>query len=312
MPEQALVARSLGVTSKFTERWLAVTAGERLVHFLANNVAGLRQMNLGALEDLSGVPRGSVFGDFLQGCLVLHCFGRLIQVAKYFRTVYLDAPDGARSRIEQFAAETLDISGGSCANFDQLAILALDAAERSARSSSTPSRSEKRRVLERCHSIFRCYSCDGVLDPGASETRLAIDAQGTSKEEHDPAYLTYDHLWPHSLGGDSIEGNLLPACQFCNVAKQHTASWEWTRVQAFLPETELGKDELESKHLTRETKTALHMRAALEYARRNGTTLKEAYLAIGPRPEKITIVDPADTPDFFNLRGHDLARVGML
>lgn len=47
------------------------------------------------------------------------------------------------------------------------------------------------------------------------------------------------------------------------------------------------------------------------YARKHGTTLKDALRTIGPREAKVMIVDVDDTPDFFNLRVHDVRRTGI-
>lgn len=47
------------------------------------------------------------------------------------------------------------------------------------------------------------------------------------------------------------------------------------------------------------------------YARKHGTTLKDALRTIGPREAKVIIVDVDDTPDFFNLRVHDVLRTGI-
>ncbi len=68
----------VSITAGFTGLWKPATAGERLVHFLANNVMDLQTMDLRAMNVLSGVTRGPNFGHFLQGCLILHCFGRLL------------------------------------------------------------------------------------------------------------------------------------------------------------------------------------------------------------------------------------------
>lgn len=286
-------------TAGFTGLWKPATAGERLVHFLANNVTDLQTMDLRAMSILAGVTRGPNFGHFLQGCLVLHCFGRLLQVSKHFRTTHLDDASAALLSIETFAIDRLSISRGTCKNFEQLSMLSLEAAEKSAKASATPNNREKFKVRELCHGVYRCYSCDRELSATASR--------------EDASFLSYDHVWPHSFGGDSIEVNLLPSCQDCNTAKQHTISWEWGLVQSILPQTELGEAELHSLRLSRASKIALHMRAAMDYARMHGTTLKDGFLSVGPRlADRIIVADPDDTPDFFNLRVHDTTRTDVL
>src|SRR3546814_15014473 len=43
---------------------------------------------------------------------------------------------------------------------------------------------------------------------------------------------TVEHLWPISFGGETIEGNLLPACANCNSRRKHMLSWAWGPVQS--------------------------------------------------------------------------------
>lgn len=37
--------------------------------------------------------------------------------------------------------------------------------------------------------------------------------------------LSYEHLWPLSLGGQTIEENIVAGCQFCNNSRKHTVTW---------------------------------------------------------------------------------------
>ena len=291
--------------NRFVGSWQPTTAGELLLHFLAINVAALRDIGFSRMDGIAGITRGSPFGQFIDNCVVLHCFGRLLQVSKHLRNINENAVD-ARAAIEKFAINSLNISRGSALNFDELPTIALEAAEASSEASRRIKSSVKSAVLKRYNGTYACYSCDGPL---------AIDAQQTlldgSSSRPNPLYLDFDHLWPHSLGGSSVEENLLPSCQFCNRSKSDNASWEWVPLQALLPETMLDSPHLESKLLGKAEKIALHMRAAFEYSRTNGTTLKDAYIAIGPRLPNVMIVDPSDTPDFFNLRVHDEDRSGI-
>jgi len=132
------------------------------------------------------------------------------------------------------------------------------------------------------------------------------------KDESADDYLTYDHLWPHSLGGDSREENLMVACRFCNVVKSDAVLWQWHLVQSLIPASSLGETLLDAHCLTRHQKMALHSRAALSYARTFGTSLKDAYIAVGPRLPLITILNPDDTADFFNLSIHDVSRFASI
>jgi len=62
--------------------------------------------------------------------------------------------------------------------------------------------------------------------------------------------------------------------------------------------------------LTREVKIALHIRAAATYASNNGSSLREALIAIGPR-ESVVRIDVDQGYDFFNLRVHDVAATNV-
>lgn len=61
-----------------------------------------------------------------------------------------------------------------------------------------------------------CYLCGIPL----TKTRGAHDQ------------FTIEHLWPLSLGGSTIEDNLLPACKNCNDSRQHFITWAWGPVQS--------------------------------------------------------------------------------
>ena len=284
--------------------WKALTAGERLLHFLATKVDGLRDMEFSKVTAASEITRGPAFGRFVDNCLILHCFGRLLQVAKYYRS-RLEAAE-ALAAVESYLVEYLNISRGSCMGFKQLSPLALEAAAASSEANRRIKPAVRQEVLKPYRGVVTCYSCNGDLDVEAQKTVVVGE-----KETDNRLYLDLDHLWPHSYGGDSVAENLLPCCVFCNRAKGDSASWEWVALQALLPEASFEITHLDDKHTSRGEKIALHMRAAFEYARTNGTTLKDAYKSIGPRQPQVMLVDSSDTPDFFNLRVHDHAGSGI-
>jgi len=51
---------------------------------------------------------------------------------------------------------------------------------------------------------------------------------------------TADHIWPLRLAGESVEGNLLPACVHCNEKKDHAITWAWGPVQSTYEELPAG------------------------------------------------------------------------
>jgi hypothetical protein len=297
----------MAIADRLIGKWKPVTDGEKLFHFLIKNVG-----EFGALENLrsdfvSGVMRGREFMQFTEGAIVLHCFGRLLQAAKWYRNICSDDPARGSKEIKSFVVDTLGIAKATCASFDELAPLALAAAAAASSSSKTPNSSEKRKVLDNCKKMFNCYSCGIELDPNASSD--IYDENGKSFQN--PHYLEHEHLWPHSFGGNSIAENLLPSCPFCNRAKANIASWEWIPLQSVLPKFEGKSSFINASDHHGQLKIGLHIRAAMAYARINGTTLKTAYSLIGPRLKEIHLVDTNDTADFFNLRVHDFEETGI-
>ena len=202
----------------------------------------------------------------------------------------------------------LGIAKSTCSSFSDLAPLAFLAAQAASEASKTPNAHEKRKVLGDCRRKFNCYSCGGELDPQAL-SQVSVE---NGKLIPNPQYLEYEHLWPHSFGGDSIAENLLPSCPYCNRAKANVASWEWMPVQSVIPEFLARSPTLSGPKASKQVKIGLHIRAATACARLNGTTLKNAYIAIGPRLNDIHVVDTSDTADFFNLRVHNPEETGML
>lgn len=296
--------------------WKPITDGEKLFHFLASNVTEFNGLNQLLHNDFLGIMRGQDFARFVQGTMILHCFGRVFQAAKWYR----DNNDDQMKAVEQlntFITDVLGIAKATCKDFDSLAPLAMDAVAASSASSSTPNSRVKAEVLEACNKQFNCYSCGIELDPTAKNEILDETTQLPKKDEktgrplQNPNYLEHEHLWPHSFGGNSVAENLLPACPFCNREKKNMASWEWSHVQATLPKFQLGAAYVDGPEVTKNIKISLHIRAAIAYAVKNGTTLKDAYKSIGPRSKEVFMIDNYDTPDFFNLRVHDSQLTGI-
>jgi hypothetical protein len=294
------------IAKRLVGNWKATTDGEKLFHFLVKNVGEFRALEHLHSNSVSDVIRGREFMRFTEGAIVLHCFGRLLQAAKWYRDKYNDDPEEARRAIDKFAIDTLGIAKATCSSFSKLSPLALAAANAASKSSKTPNSVEKNKVIKNCKKKFNCYSCGIDLDPEAPSD---IDERG--KLISNPHYLEHEHLWPHSFGGNSVAENLLPSCPYCNRAKANIASWEWIPLQSVLPKFEEKSIFINASDHNSQLKIGLHIRVAIAYARINGTTLKDAYGSIGPRLQDIYLVDINDTADFFNLRVHDFEETGI-
>jgi hypothetical protein len=294
----------------FIGGWKPATTGEQLLHFLVTRVAEIKALGPSTNEWLPGISRSQSIAGFMHGVVVFHVFGRLLQASKSFRAKHVDDEAKCLSLIEAFLVDKLSITRATCDDFGDLAPLALDAARASSRNSHWVSQGKRRDVQEEFRTAFACYSCGAQLDP--FETRKEIPhPQKPWRKIQNPRFAEYEHIWPHSFGGDTIVANLAPVCLSCNSAKENSISWEWTLVQSLLPTADLGQPTLDSKHTSRSIKVSLHMRAAMLYARTHGTTLKNALRTIGPRESAVTIVDIDDTPDYFNLMVHDCRRTGI-
>lgn len=130
--------------------------------------------------------------------------------------------------------------------------------------------------------MAHCYLCGTTMD---------FDGTG-------PTAFTIDHVWPRAYGGDSDEENLLPSCRSCNERKDLTPFWSMYPVQALMAGYQLGDEAM--AELPKEMRFAVHSRAATRYAFHNGTSLKEAFLALG-RPDVPSVVDASVSVDVFNL-----------
>ncbi|HVI98300.1 MAG TPA: HNH endonuclease signature motif containing protein [Sphingomonas sp.] len=273
--------------------WVATTAGERLLFLLLRNHQEWRVL----ADSLTGAKlqigrRYDNLSSFFVGASVLHLQQRLLRLAHDVRDQVPDRWQQAaelRARACDIIQLTpLDYDG----DFGALIEEVLTSAEQMPKE---PGPGLKRLVLQ--NGPDSCYSC-GRLFGAIYEDAPAPDG----------LKATADHIWPRALGGDTNEANLLPACPSCNSAKGHIAAWQMAWIQ---PVVFADVDEINGlRSLQREVKMALHVRAAMAYAQKNGSTLRDALLAIGPREAPVRI-DPDQGYDFFNLRVHDDIRTNV-
>jgi len=272
--------------------WAASTSGERLLFMLLQNHKEWRF--LADTLQQTGLRLGRRFGgltNFFVGASVLHLQQRLLRLAHDVRDQF---PLDRYQQTKTLRARACDIiqltpleySG----DFGALIGEILTSAEQMPKE---PSPGLKRVVIK--NSPDYCYSC------GRHFGAVTEDAPGGLAP-------TVDHLWPRALGGDSVEENLLPACGACNSAKGHIAAWQMAWIQ---PIVFSDIDEVNAlRSLPKEAKMALHVRAAMVYAQQRGSSLKDAFLTIGPL-EAPARIDGDQGFDFFNLRVHDESRTDV-
>ncbi|WP_107676153.1 HNH endonuclease [Agrobacterium sp. LAD9] len=272
------------------EPWHPTTSGERLLFLLLANHKEARYL-AGALFE-TGLRFGRRYGDwsnFLVGASLLHLQQRLIRLADDVRYVF---PTNRDDQLRELRARTCDVIQLTpieySANFGDLIEEILVSAEQMHR---VPGPGLRKLVFRA--GPHHCYSCGRLF--GA-----------VFEDAPDGLQATADHVWPRALGGDSNESNLLPACEQCNSAKSDLATWHTAWIQPVVFSDADDQDDLPPP-VPRKVQMALHMRAAMAYARANGTTLRDAFLTIGPR-DRPAKIDQDQGYDFFNMRVHDEGR----
>lgn len=270
------------------EPWRPTTSGERLLFLLLSNHKEARYLSDALTQ--SGLRFARRYGDwsnFLVGASLLHLQQRLIKLGNDIRETLPNRLD----QIRELRARTCDVVQLTPieygADFGELIQEILVSAEQMHKE---PSAGLKKLVFKAGGQC--CYSCGRLFG-------------GIYDDAPEGLMATADHVWPRALGGDSVEENLLPACSSCNSTKGHLATWHMAWIQ---PVVFSDLDEKDGPPpVPREVQMALHMRAATAYARANGTTLRDAFLTIGPR-DRPTKIDLDQGYDFFNMRVHDEAR----
>lgn len=138
---------------------------------------------------------------------------------------------------------------------------------------------------------IECYCCgDDIWTALSKESRKNIPL---------------DHVWPRTLGGASTPENLLPICHACNQAKEDRASWS---VYGVVYDHAFAERDPKAELMTGMT---LHRCAAGKLALNCYTSLKEAFIQLGPRTS-LQQIDPAAGDHFFNFTAHDKSKLSEL
>jgi hypothetical protein len=262
------------------------TAGERLYLLVRNELLDLNAKgpaswpSFGALlDDLTG---GSDFGAYVKGAVSVFATRRILRYWQYEKPKISDESLYVR-RIGGFVRQELFTAIGRETS-EKLARAVVKAEQESGRAISPACRKS---VLDGKHK-HTCYLCGRELNSKA----------GASS----PEFLTLEHLWPNSMGGDSIEDNLLPACSRCQIDTQDALSWEWVNVQNVMLPASPSSDALNS--INGRVRYARHYLEVLREATLEACTLKQAYLRIGPIKSPLTFIDTGLPVTFFNLQTH--------
>lgn len=262
----------------------ATTDGEKLFLHIRDRV--LPELDAGtaagerSIDAFAAIGGTEKFGEFLRGAIAIHALRRLL--------VYWDAerPNVGEAmhvtRLSRFLRTELflGLNSDEAATVARLAVAAHEA------SNKQISPGVRKRVIGETLNPY-CYLCGTSL-------RTSVPASS-------PDFLTLEHLWPSSLGGNSVEDNLLPACSKCQNDKGDHPSWEWFSVHDLVLSPTPSDEELRS--VPRRAKIAVHFMKALEATRGSSKTLKESMRALGPVSRVLAFRDGGDMPiTFFHLR----------
>lgn len=272
--------------------WIPATSGERLLFLLLRYHSDWRALST-ALKTANAqmARRHDGLTNFFVGASVLHLQQRLIRQGQDVRELY---PYDRSMQIGEMVIRMRDVIGLGPVSYGGDYSALVDEVLTSAEQLDKPMGPGLKKAVKKA-GPGHCHSCGLQFDIVPQNGSHILVA-------------TADHVWPRSLGGDTIEDNLISACDICNSKKGHIAAWQMAWIQ---PVVFSEFDEASSlKSFPRDLRIALHIRVAMAYAQANMCTLKNAFLTIGPREDPVRI-DPDQGYDFFNLRVHDPARTNV-
>ena len=181
----------------------------------------------------------------------------------------------AETEIKQMIIDTMVVHYTSAGNVYERPLPAI----RSARETTSNSVRRSVEALTRREMSY-CYLCGTEVDFSADDHQA----------------FTLDHVWPRAYGGNSDFENLLGACRSCNDAKASEPSWAMYPIQSFVA----GFEVQDLGDMPKVMRFAVQARAAKQLAKREGLSLRDAYLRLG-RPGPPVVVSGVTAVDLFNL-----------
>ena len=263
------------------------TAGERL--FQRIGTYGLKDLapnRLGQQRFVRLTGRGVSFGSYLEGSMIAFTFKR---VMKATHGIFRDKSSDPAVCNARLTAILRDWFGWL--DKEALAVLVRDAV-RAEGASNHPIPKRLETDIWHTRRVHKCCFCGKGLT--ADTHSVVRDVDGTK--------ATLEHVWPTSLGGDSIAENLVPACGNCNKEKRDLFTWEQGSIHDFIYPIDFHLSEFLPR-LPVTQRILLQRRAVITLAQRERITLKQALLRVGPYGD-IKALDASDTWDFFNTQNH--------
>lgn len=263
------------------------TSGERLFQRIGAYARDdLASNRLGQQRFVRLTGRGSPFGTYLEGSMIAFTFKRVMKATHgIFRDKNVD-PAACNARLTSALRDWF-----SWLDREALAVL-VRAAMRAEESSNSPIPKSVETEIWFTRRIHNCCFCGKPL---------TADAQSVVKDA-DGNKATLEHVWPTSLGGDSIPENLVPACGSCNKEKRDLFTWEQGSIHDFIYPIDFHLSDFLPR-LPVAQRILLQRRAVTALAQRERITLKQALLRVGPYGDTKAL-DFGDTWDFFNTQNH--------
>ncbi|MCC7684055.1 HNH endonuclease [Janthinobacterium sp. FW305-128] len=259
----------------------ASTSGEKLFQYLISEIIDKKGM-----EQLSGLPmlrfgmRSDEMGEYLFGIFTMNLLARISKkTARIIKEI--DNESLFHGEIIRYFQESLGIPREPQSNaLDKLASLAYLAHQDSGQKINNTTKKEVNGGNVTC----KCYICDATV---------------FIKTGNDDVKIQYEHLWPSSYGGNSIKGNLLPSCKWCNNAKDDMLLWQNSHLHSFVLKPNPSNDEW--TRIQRRERVAKHRKFIFDMACHKKITLVEAAIEVGPADIKnMRADDEDDSIDFFN------------
>jgi hypothetical protein len=242
--------------------WRPVTFGEELFLRLYRELGHPIEVRGPAVIDLDFLIAPQLFRDFARLSATLEIFLRCVRASRHF---FETQGHLSPKQVGQALRQEVDLPAGLYTDREFL-----ECAKQTGRIASLKPRSP---AIERNATRTeprQCYLCDVPLTdtPGARDQ------------------FTIEHMWPLSLGGDTVEDNLLPACKNCNDTRQHVVTWAWGPVQSTFHASSAGEPPPRELRLSLAV-ARIMLVAAGAHPGKQVLTLKEAAKKIRP-----AVVDP--------------------
>ena len=249
-------------------------------------MSDLSHNRLGQQDFVRLTGRGASFGTYLEGSAISFAFKRVMKATQGIIQDSNCDRDACNKRLKGILIEWF-----WWLNKDAISLLMRD----SLRAVDASNRSISNGIAKdiwRSANIHRCCFCGDFLSTNGDS--IFIDSKGNK--------ATLEHVWPSSLGGDSNEENLVPACETCNKVKGDLFTWEEGHIHGFVYQVDFHRSDYVNR-IPIPQRILLQRRAVLTLANREKITLKQALLRVGPYGD-LKAIDSQDTWDFFNTQNH--------